>query len=89
MFASSLYAHKAAFVQMRGGLVNVGVRLLKSESSPEMELKTSYYLAKRRAFCKICFLVEMFVYLYILVFLYIFFFVTIFSNFNSLCRSQF
>ena len=28
------------------------------------------YLAKRRAFCKICFLVEMFVYLYICIFIY-------------------
>ena len=33
-----------------------------------------FYLAKRRAFCKICFLVEMFVYLYIyILFCYNFF----------------
>ena len=31
-----------------------------------------HYLAKRRAFCKICFSVEMFVYLYIYIFVYIF-----------------
>ena len=31
------------------------------------------YLAKHRAFCKICFLVEMFVYLFIYLYIYIFF----------------
>ena len=84
---------KIGFQAFMRTIINLFVKKFQPDLSKTMTSMQLYsdhtcrlpacYLAKRRAFCKICFLVEMFVYLYI------FFFVTIFSNFNSLCRSQF